>query len=362
MKKLGSGLAEDIGEEIDQDELKGFARSVAEVEWLLLILVLLYLLAPGAPVDQRDQMIVGLVGFAAFILAFRYLNFYRQHTRLKIAIETLVMVGFTTAVMMLTGGPDSPLLNLYLLPIIVAALTLGKWYTLLMVALVSLCYVYVGVEAGDVLSLSGFSALMAKLAPFLLVAFITTMLSSDIHIARNRIKALSETDELTGLINMRAFSRIQRREHAKAERYGRTYAILLLDMDNLKAINDRHGHEAGNRAIVLVANVITRVIRNTDVAARYGGDEFVVLLAETEPQEAEEIARRIRNSIHNTTLDYRGAIIRTSASIGIAAYPRDTSDARELIIHADREMYRMKELGKPPGDDESGSGPDDAAR
>ena len=87
MKKLGSGLAEDIGEEIDQDELKGFARSVAEVEWLLLILVLLYLLAPGAPVDQRDQMIVGLVGFAVFILAFRYLNFYRQHTRLKIEGE-----------------------------------------------------------------------------------------------------------------------------------------------------------------------------------------------------------------------------------------------------------------------------------
>ena len=227
MKKLDSGLAEDIGEEIEQDELKGFARSVAEVEWLLLILVMLYLLAPTAPVEQRDHVIAILVGFAGFILAFRYLNFYRQQTRLKIAIETLVMVGFTTAVMLPTGGPDSPLLNLYLLPIIVAALTLGKWYSLLMVALVSLCYVYLGVDSGSALSLAGFGSLMAKLSPFLLVAFITTMLSNDIHIARNRIKALSETDELTGLVNMRAFSRIQRREHAKAERYDRSYAIAM---------------------------------------------------------------------------------------------------------------------------------------
>jgi diguanylate cyclase (GGDEF)-like protein len=230
-----------------------------------------------------------------------------------------------------------------------------------MVALVSLCYVYLGVDSGSALSLAGFGSLMAKLSPFLLVAFITTMLSNDIHIARNRIKALSETDELTGLVNMRAFSRIQRREHAKAERYDRSYAVLLLDMDNLKEINDRYGHEAGNRAIVLVANVITRVVRNTDVAARYGGDEFVVLLAETDTEEAEEIAKRIGSSIHNTTLDYRGSIIRTSASIGIATFPKDSADSRELIVKADREMYRIKELRKPPVDDKPESdGKDDA--
>jgi diguanylate cyclase (GGDEF)-like protein len=346
MKKLGSGLVEDIGEEIEQEEIKGFARSVAEVEWLLLILVLLYLLAPGTYVTQRETVIGVLVAFAGFILAFRYLNFYRRQTRLKIAMETLVMVAFTTAVLIPTGGSDSPLLNLYLLPIIVAALTLGKWFTLLMVALVSLCYVYVGADIQDTVSFAGLSALMTKLLPFLLVAFITTLLASDIHIARNRIKTLSETDEMTGLFNMRAFSRIHRREHDKAERYGRNYALLLLDMDNLKQINDRHGHEAGNRAIVLVANVITRLIRNTDVAARYGGDEFIVLLSETEAEQAEDIGRRIRNSIHNTTLDYQGRMVRASASIGIAIYPRDGSDHRELMARADREMYSNKELRK----------------
>jgi len=348
MKKLGSGLVEDIGAEIEQDEIKGFARSVGEVEWLLLILVLLYLLAPGTFVAHREIILGALLGFAGFIVVFRYLNFYRRQTRLKIAIETLVMVAFTTAVLLPTGGPQSPLLNLYLLPIIVAALTLGKWYSLLMVALVSLCYVYVGADLQESISLAGLSALLTKLLPFLLVAFITTMLASDIHIARNRIKALSETDEMTGLMNMRAFARIHRREHDKAERYGRSYAVLLLDMDNLKKINDSHGHEAGNRAIVLVANVLTRVIRNTDVAARYGGDEFIILLSEAGEDEADEIARRIRNSIRNTTLDYHGQMIRTSASVGMAMYPRDAADPREIIDRADREVYSNKEFRKPP--------------
>lgn len=347
MKRLGSGLVEDIGEEIEQDEIKGFARSVAEVEWLLLILVLLYLVAPGTQVASRETVLWALAVFAVFVLLVRYANFYRRQTRLKIAVETLVMVAFTTAVLIPTGGPQSPLLNLYLLPIVVASLTLGKWYSLLMVGLVSLCYVYVGADVQESISFAAITALLTKLLPFLLVAFITTMLASDIHIARSRIRALSETDELTGLMNMRAFARIHRREHDKAARYGRSYAILLLDMDNLKKINDVHGHEAGNRAIVLVANVLTRVIRNTDAAARYGGDEFILLLSEAVPEEAEEIRRRVRNSIRNTTLDFHGQMIRTSASVGMAIYPGDGAEPRELIERADREMYSDKELRKP---------------
>lgn len=346
MRKLRSHFVKDISEDIEQDEIKGFARSVAEVEWLLLILVLLYLLAPGSLVEDRDRIISILVGFAVFTLIFRYLNFNRRQTRLKIAIETLVMIGFTTAVLVPTGGPASPLLNLFLLPIIVAALTLGKWFSLSAVGLVSLCYVYVAAETYGDVSLTNFSTLMVALSPFLLVAFITTMLASDIHVARGRIKSLSETDELTGLLNMRAFSRIHRREHDKAERYGRPYTVMLIDMDDLKKINDRHGHEAGNRAIVLVANVIARIIRNTDVAARYGGDEFVVLLSEAGVEEANDIARRVRNSIQNTSLEYQSHMVRTSVSVGLANYPEDASDPRKLVVKADHEMYRDKELRK----------------
>lgn len=348
MKGFRARLVADVGEEIERDQIRGFARSVAEIEWLVLILVMLYMLAPGTQVTDRPMLIVVLVAFAGFILAVRYLGFYRRQSRLKISVETLVMVGFVTAVLLPTGRLESPLMNLYLLPIIVSALTLGKWITLMFVGLISLCYVFVGGDLTQALSLAGLSGILANLAPFLLVAFVTTMLANDIHIAKSRIRTLSETDELTGLQNMRAFSRIHKMEHERAARYQRSYGLMLLDMDELKHINDTLGHEAGNKAIVLVANVITRLIRNTDSAARYGGDEFIVLLSEITPERLDQISKRIRSSVQNATLEYEGTMYRTSVSIGTAVFPSDGSDARALIGSADSRMYKNKELQRRP--------------
>lgn len=348
MRSLREKLVADVGEEIERDQIRGFARSVAEIEWLVLILVMLYLLAPGTDVSDQPVVTVALVGFAAFILIFRYLGFYRTQSRLKISIETLAMIAFVTAVLLPTGRLESPLLNLYLLPIIVTALTLGKWVTLLFVALISVCCVFVGGDVTTALSLAGMSEILANLAPFLLVAFVTTMLANDIHIAKSRIRTLSETDELTGLQNMRAFSRLHKQEHERAGRYERTYGLMLLDMDNLKGINDTLGHEAGNSAIVLVANVITRLIRNTDAAARYGGDEFIVLLSEITPERLDQISKRIRSSVHNATLEFEGRMYRTSVSIGTAVFPDDGTDPKDLITKADGKMYQNKELQRRP--------------
>ncbi|MGB5210463.1 MAG: diguanylate cyclase [Gammaproteobacteria bacterium] len=348
MKSFRAKLVADVGEEIERDQIRGFARSVAEIEWLILILVLLYLLAPGTQGVDNPLVAGSLITFLVFILVFRYLNFYRPQTRLKISFETLAMIGFITAMLIPTGGQESPLLNLYLLPIIVAALTLGKWTTLLFVALISVCYIFVGTDLEAAMSLTGFSEILANLAPFLLVAFITTMLANDIDLAKNRIRALSETDELTGLYNMRAFTRLHKREHDKAVRYSRSYGLMLLDMDDLKRVNDDFGHEAGSHAIVLVANVITRLIRNTDVAARYGGDEFIILLSEISPTRLDEIGKRIRSSVQNATLDYEGQMFRTSVSIGSAVFPTDGTDPRDLIRNADGLMYKNKELRRRP--------------
>ena len=348
MKSLRARLVADVGEEIERDQIRGFARSVAEIEWLVLILVMLYMLAPGTEVTDRPMLTVVLVAFAAFIMMFRYVGFYRTQSRLKITIETLAMIGFVTAVLLPTGRLESPLMNLYLLPIIVSALTLGKWITLLFVGLISLCFVFVGGDLTAALSLAGLSTLLGNLAPFLLVAFITTMLANDIHIAKSRIRTLSETDELTGLQNMRAFSRLHKMEHERASRYERSYGVMLLDMDDLKGINDSLGHEAGNSAIVLVANVITRLIRNTDAAARYGGDEFIVLLSEITPERLDQISKRIRSSVHNATLEHEGTMYRTSVSIGTAVYPTDGTDPKSLISRADTQMYQNKELQRRP--------------
>lgn len=347
----GAVFARYLAREIDQAELRGFARSVADVEWLLLILVALYLIAPGPALAWPGFAAAVAVAFAVFILAFRFLPFLRRQTRLKIAVETVAMVVFTSAFLLAVPQGARDLLSLYLLPVIVAALTIGRWFTLGIVGLscVSWLVAVIVPDPAQAQSIAFVTELGVHLAPFLLVAFITAMLAHDIELAKSRIRTLSETDELTGLSNMRAFSRMHRREHDRAVRNRRGYAVLVIDVDNLKQINDSMGHETGNRAIVLVANVIARLIRSTDAAARFGGDEFVVLLSESDATQARIVSRRIRSSIARASIEAAGRVAKTSVSIGVAAFPDDAEDPRELIVKADHEMYRSKEEAKIAG-------------
>lgn len=333
---------------VEQIELKGFSRSVAELEWLLLILVLLYYLMPGTEIDDPPAVIGAMVGFGVFVFAFRYLNFYHRETRWKLAIETWVMTAFITWILWNTGKTGSPLLNLYLLVLITSGLTLGKVVTLLEFGLITACYVYMAFlgHGIDFATASEFSDLMTKFAPVLLVAYLITMLSADARYARRLLETLSETDELTGLLNLRAFVKILGRESAKAMRYSRSYSVMMIDADGLKQVNDGLGHEAGNRLIKMVATAISDSLRGSDVLARYGGDEFVALLPETNQAQAGEAAERIRMAVANTSFNLDGNRVGSTVSIGIASSPEDSSDPRELIELADRAMYESKQAGR----------------
>ena len=111
-------------------------------------------------------------------------------------------------------------------------------------------------------------------------------------------------------------------------RYGRPASVLMIDSDNLKTVNDTHGHEAGNRLLRQLANAVQAELRATDVPARYGGDEFIVLLPETPPKGALDVAERIRNAIAARPLAIDGQRITATVSIGIACYPRGRPHAR----------------------------------
>jgi diguanylate cyclase (GGDEF)-like protein len=265
------------------------------------------------------------------------------------------MVMFITGVLWFTGKSSSPLLNLYLLPIILSAFTLGRLVTLLQVAVIAVCHLLLAAATPglDVMSLTYASQAVGQLAPFLLVAYLTTTLSADITEARERIENLAQTDALTGLYNLRMFNEVWQREHAACERDRGVYALLMIDMDKLKDINDAFGHDAGNSAITLVAQCLQRSIRNTDHAARFGGDEFAVLLPGATPEIAEAVVKRVRHNVFKTTLDLRSRMIRCSVSIGVVNYPRDSRDSREILSIADRNMYRDKELRRAPGSEAS---------
>jgi diguanylate cyclase (GGDEF)-like protein len=336
--------------EIEQAQLRGFARSVAEIEWLLLILVVLYLFVVS-PDLARDFTVLGvLMAFAAFVLVFRYARPLPRHMRAKIVVEIVAMLAFLTAVLTYAGAERSPLLNLYLLPIVTAALALGKRATLLVATIVCVCYPLLGVLRGGTAVLTADFAITAVgvLAPFVLVAFCTTLLAQNIHTAKERIRALSDRDELTGLYNMRAFTRLAEREHDLVSRAEGRYSLLMIDIEHLKTINDTYGHEAGNRAVRLVAEALQRLTRSTDLIGRYGGDEFVAYLANADKAIAEEVAQRIRNVVFATTLEVDVKMVRIKVNVGAASYPEDGNALQPMMTSADRLMYKDKQLRDPP--------------
>jgi diguanylate cyclase (GGDEF)-like protein len=333
---------------LSADELRGFTRTVAEIEWLLLILVMLYQVVLSPDEVASAALSMAMFFFAAFVLAFHYANFYRKETHWKIALETWVMILFITWVLAYTGGVASPLADLYILVIIVSALTLGKLATLLEMALIAACYIWLGYphRQEDILSLPFGTKLLAQISPMLLVAYITTMLSADIRSAYGHMKVLSETDELTGVLNMRAFAAVSERIFHQAERYARPFSVLMIDSDSLKSVNDSYGHETGNRLLRLTVECIQGQLRQTDVIARYGGDEFVVLLPETPVSGAVGVADRIRRSMEAAALPTREGAVTATLSIGIAGYPNHGADFDSVLDKADQAMYASKTGGK----------------
>ena len=338
------------GLEIEQAQLRGFGRTIAEVEWLLLILVVLYLFVANPALARSVPVLGVLLGFAAFVLLFRYARPFAQRIHLKLAIEILVMLAFVTAVLVASGGVHSPLVNLYLLPIVTAALALGKRAAALVVALVCACYPLVGMLTDGLQSLDTEFAIAAVgvLAPFVLVAFSTTLLVDNINTAKSRIRALSDRDELTSLYNMRAFARLAEQEHETSRRVERAYSILMVDIEHLKIVNDTYGHDAGSRAIKLVAEALLRLTRSTDVVARYGGDEFIVILGGADQEIADEVAQRIRNVVFATTLEVDVKMVRIKVNVGAAAFPDSGNNLQAVMAAADRAMYKDKDLREPP--------------
>jgi diguanylate cyclase (GGDEF)-like protein len=320
------------------------------MEILCLVLAALVLVWSGALAAQLWPVLGLLTAFLLAIVLFRT-RFFPKRTRTRLTIESWSMVVFITGVLWFTGKSSSPMLNFYLLPIILSAFTLGRLMTLLQVAVIAVCHLLLAAATPglDVMSLPYASQAVGQLAPFLLVAYLTTTLTADITEARERIENLAQTDALTGLFNLRMFNEVWQREHASAQANQGVYALLMIDMDRLKDINDAFGHEAGNSALTLVAQCLQRSIRNTDYAARFGGDEFAVLLPGASPEIADAVVKRVRHNVFKTTLDLRSRHIRCSVSIGVVNFPRDSRDSRELLSMADRNMYRDKELRRAPG-------------
>jgi diguanylate cyclase (GGDEF)-like protein len=191
-------------------------------------------------------------------------------------------------------------------------------------------------------------AVLWHTSPWVVPFAVVPVLTSFQALALPRLALLAATDAKTKLYNAARVTEATENEVAAAQRTRRPVSAVLVDLDLLREINNSRGHLAGDAVLVAVADVIRRNVRAADVAARFGGEEFAVLLPNTSPADALAIAERIRRGVEELVIEYgrTGDPLRATVSIGVASFPENALDAESLVHAADLALYRDKDGGR----------------
>ena len=232
---------------------------------------------------------------------------------------------------------------LYYLPVSLAAWRLGRAAAVAIATLSAASWLIANQLAGQQYSHVAVWAVNTVMqgGSFVLVGLIVAAMRA----ARDREAALSRTDELTGLLNARAFVEHAERLVALAHRQQRPLTVAYIDLDNFKAVNDTHGHARGDAVLIAVADVLRRTTRASDVVARMGGDEFVVLLPDASGAAARGILERLRAEAARHLVNVAGGVAVTT-SVGGVTFDVPPEDLDALIRRADHVMYAAKAAGK----------------
>lgn len=170
---------------------------------------------------------------------------------------------------------------------------------------------------------------------------------SERKILLDKLSQLAITDPLTNLYNRRHFLSLAEKEIERSQRYGHPFSVCFLDLDGFKKVNDQYGHEKGDLVLTEISKLIRYSFRATDLIARYGGDEFIVMMLETDPPEAEEIARRIQQRFIPLSLELGIELTPLTVSIGMMHFdPEINLNIKQLINRADQLMYQAKQMGE----------------
>src|SRR6266545_2091570 len=219
--------------------------------------------------------------------------------------EGSVAITLATLLVALTGQERSPFFFTFPLIVAGAALVVSPRVTVVLASASTLGYLAaVGIRpSGKPLEASDVTAVAINVTALVLLAYVATVIAREQRRSREAAIRLSTVDSLTGLYNRTFFFASLEREIQRSARSGRGFCLLMMDLDGLKAINDRHGHFRGDQALRAVSETIRAGVRRIDTAARYGGDEFVVLLPETDPTGAFVLAEKIRQGVAGRSLE-----------------------------------------------------------
>jgi diguanylate cyclase (GGDEF)-like protein len=326
-----------------------YDRVVRIVSWVFLLATTTVVAVTGLWPENQPAILVLLALTGMFVLVIHDLLPADALGAAKFGVEGSVAITVATLLVALTGGVQSPFFFTYPLIVGGAALVVSPAITVGLAATAALGYllaVVLGSEAGTLAMPQTTATVGVNLTAMILLAYVAMVIAMDQRRSRDAAIRLSTIDPLTTLFNRGFFFAALEREIARSARSGRGFCLLMMDLDELKAVNDRLGHFHGDRVLRAVGEIVSAGVRRIDTAARYGGDEFVVLLPETDPTGAYVVAEKARLGVQDLQLGFEDPSIRPSLSIGVVSYPDDGNTADELMISADGAMYASKRAGK----------------
>jgi diguanylate cyclase (GGDEF)-like protein len=263
-------------------------------------------------------------------------------------VEGAAAVTFFTVLIMLTGDITSPYFFGYFLIVVAAALVTGGGASLVLAAAITAAFLgaLLMTRGGQPYTAEQIAIGAIDVLALWLLSYLASVVAGEQRKTRDTALRLSLHDPLTRLYNRTFLFAVIEREIARAGRTNRRFSLLMLDLDGLKPVNDRYGHYFGDRMLQAVAEAVKQGIRVIDTAARYGGDEFVVLLPETDTEGAAVVAEKLRRSVAAIRLNAGTELLSSTASIGVVAFPDDGRTADALTNRADQVMYVAKRAGR----------------
>jgi len=328
-----------------QRDTWAYDRVVRIVSWVFILATSTIVAVTGLWVESQAAIFVLLALAGLFVLVVHDVLPPHLLGAAKYVVEGSAAISFAMLLVVFTGQDESPFF--FVFPLIVggAALVVSPRVTLALAGAGTIGYL-VALTAGPsgTIGREAFARVGINLTALILLAYVAMVVAVEQRRARDAAIRMSTVDSLTGLFNRSFFFAAVEREIARSTRSGRGFCLLMMDLDELKTINDRYGHWVGDRVLDAIGDIITDGVRRIDTAARYGGDEFVVLLPETESTGAWVLAEKIRLGVAELVVP--GTEARTSLSVGVVSYPDDGRNADELMIAADEAMYTSKRAGK----------------
>jgi diguanylate cyclase (GGDEF)-like protein len=319
-------------------------RVIRIVSWAFLMAVAVFAAGSGVWADVLPAIVIIIAVTGLLMLVVQDVVPRTAVRRLGGPLQGLLALAFVTGLVAMTGGLESPFTFGFPLIVGAGALLIAPRTALALAILATACYVGAGFAADPSPEIGPLVQMAVTLTGVFLLAYVGASVGREQRRARDAAIRLSTIDSLTDLFNRSYFFTALEREIARGDRSGRAFCLLMMDLDDLKSVNDRFGHLAGDQVLRSVADIVRSGARKIDVAARYGGDEFVALLPETDPTGGWVVAEKIRLTVAEQGLP--GVDPGPTVSVGVVSYPADGRTADALLVSADRAMYASKRGGK----------------